>query len=132
METLLPLATPPGRQSAQRVPGGQSQIRRPQRSPFALRPILRCDLCGLRMQGSRRRSGNYCMCEALRWPELVPQGHPQTVSLPGGRAMDKVLEFLQTRVFRPERAALLAQALATRPLTPRARSCNGCGVTPTS
>jgi site-specific DNA recombinase len=80
--------------------------------PFALRSFLRCDLCQMRMQGHRRRSGNYYQCEARRRPaEFVPDGHPKMVFVREAALMEKVLEFLQRRVFGPDRRQLLLEAL---------------------
>ena len=70
----------------------------PHAEPFALRSFLRCDLCQLRMQVHRRRSGNYYQCEARRRPaEFVPEGHPKMVFVREAPLMEKVLEFLQTQ-----------------------------------
>ena len=79
---------------------------------FALRSFLRCGICQLRMQGHRRRTGNYYVCETRRRPlELVPQGHPKTVFVREAPVLDKVIDFLQNRVFGPDRVHLLAQLL---------------------
>jgi len=65
------------------------------------------------MQGHRRRSVNYYQCAARRRPaEFVPEAHPKMVFVREAPLMEKVLEFLQTRVFGPERRELLLEALS--------------------
>ncbi|MQB02324.1 MAG: hypothetical protein GEU78_19205, partial [Actinobacteria bacterium] len=83
---------------------------------YALRSFLHCGICGLRMHGNvrRGRDGAYYTCELnRRQASLVPGEHPRTVYLREDRAGEKVVEFLSTHVFGPERVDVLREALAT-------------------
>lgn len=79
---------------------------------YALRSFLRCGICGLRMHGRHRRYSRYYVCETnRRQPGLVSADHPKQVYLGEKRAAQKVVEFLQTHLFGPERLQLLRRAL---------------------
>jgi site-specific DNA recombinase len=82
---------------------------------YVLRSFLRCGICGLRMHGNvrRGRSVAYYTCELnRRQASLVPDGHPRAVYLREDKAGEKVVEFLTTHVFGPERVAALRASLA--------------------
>lgn len=93
---------------------------------YVLRSFLRCGICGLRMHGKMRRGRNspYYTCELnRRQSSLVPEHHPRAVYLREDKAGDKVIEFLNTHVFGPDRIELLRAALAdTGPETDSARA----------
>ena len=83
---------------------------------YVLRSFLRCGICGLRMHGNvrRGRNGAYYTCELnRRQASLVPEEHPRTVYLREDKAGEKVVEFLSTHVFGPERVDALRRSLAT-------------------
>jgi len=70
------------------------------------------EVCGLRMHGGHRRRSIYYVCEEYRRPaDLRLQDHPRTVYLREDVAVSKVVEFLQTHVFGPQRRELLRRAL---------------------
>ena len=80
-----------------------------------LRSFLRCGLCGLRMHGNVRkgRNGAYYTCELnRRQSSLVPEDHPRAVYLREDKAGEKVVEFLTTQVFGPDRLTALSASLA--------------------
>ncbi len=82
---------------------------------YVLRSFLRCGLCGLRMHGNvrRGRNGAYYTCELnRRQASLVPENHPRTVYLREDKAGAKVVEFLTTHVFEPDRVEALRASLA--------------------
>ena len=82
---------------------------------YVLRSFLRCGLCGLRMHGNvrRGRNGAYYTCELnRRQSSLVSEGHPRAVYLREDKAGEKVVEFLTTHVFGPERVDALRASLA--------------------
>jgi site-specific DNA recombinase len=82
---------------------------------YVLRSFLRCGLCGLRMHGNvrRGRNGAYYTCELnRRQSSLVPEDHPRAVYLREDKAGEKVVEFLTTRVFGPDRVEALRASLA--------------------
>ena len=82
---------------------------------YVLRSFLRCGICGLRMHGKvrRGRSSAYYTCEiSRRQSALVPEGHPRTVCLREDKAGEKVVEFLTTHLFGPERVEALRKSLA--------------------
>ena len=80
---------------------------------YLLRSFVRCGLCGLRMHGKNRRGISYYVCDSLRRPAgLVPENHPPSVYLREDKGGQKVIAFLTERVFGPERAPLLREALA--------------------
>jgi len=83
---------------------------------YVLRSFLHCGICGLRMHGNvrRGRDGAYYKCELnRRQASLVPEDHPRTVYLREDGAGEKVVEFLSTHAFGPERVDALRDALAT-------------------
>jgi Recombinase zinc beta ribbon domain len=80
-----------------------------------LRSFLKCGVCGLRMHGNvrRGRKGAYYTCALnRRQSSLVPEDHPRAVYLREDKAGEKVVEFLTTRVFGPERIEALRASLA--------------------
>jgi site-specific DNA recombinase len=82
---------------------------------YVLRSFLKCALCGLRMHGKVRRGRNsaYYTCEInRRHSRLVPENHPRMVYLREDRAGEKVVEFLSTHVFGPDRVEALKKSLA--------------------
>lgn len=84
---------------------------------YLLRSLLRCGVCGLRMHGDHRRRSTYYVCEEYRRPAgMRLREHPRTVYLREDVAVERVVEFLRTHVFGPERAELLRRELeATDP-----------------
>ncbi len=82
---------------------------------YVLRSFLKCALCGLRMHGKMRRGRNtaYYTCEInRRHSGLVPEDHPRMVYLREDKAGEKVVEFLATHVFGPDRIEVLKKCLA--------------------
>ena len=82
---------------------------------YVLRSFLRCGLCGRRMHGNVRRGSNgaYYTCELnRRQSPLVPKDHPRAVYLREDKAGEKVVEFLTTHVFGPDRVEALRASLA--------------------
>ena len=101
------------RDNATKAAEGHEEYRK---HTYVLRSFLRCGICGLRMHGNvrRGRDGAYYTCELnRRQASLVPEEHPRTVYLREDRAGEKVVEFLSTHVFGPERVDALRRALAT-------------------
>jgi site-specific DNA recombinase len=81
---------------------------------YVLRSFLKCALCGLRMHGKFRRGRNsaYYTCEvSRRHSGLVPEDHPRMVYLREDKAGEKVVEFLGTHVFGPDRIEALKESL---------------------
>jgi DNA invertase Pin-like site-specific DNA recombinase len=81
---------------------------------YVLRSFLKCALCGLRMHGKRRRGRNYAYytCEvSRRHSGLVPEDHPRMVYLREDKAGEKVVEFLATHLFGPDRVEALRKSL---------------------
>ena len=81
---------------------------------YVLRSFLRCGLCGLRMHGKIRRGRNSAdyTCEInRRHSGLVPEDHPRMVYLREDKAGEKVVEFLGTHVFGPDRVEVLKKSL---------------------
>ena len=82
---------------------------------YVLRSFLRCGLCGLRMHGKvrRGRKSAYYTCEInRRQGALVPEDHPRMVYLREDQAGEKVVEFLSTHLFGPDRIEALRASLA--------------------
>jgi site-specific DNA recombinase len=83
---------------------------------YVLRSFLRCGICGLRMHGKIRRGRNtaYYTCEInRRHSGLVPEDHPRMVYLREDKAGEKVVEFLATHLFGPDRIKALKRSLAS-------------------
>ena len=82
---------------------------------YVLRSFLKCALCGLRMHGKLRRGRKsaYYTCEInRRHSGLVPDNHPRMVYLREDKAGEKVVEFLTTHLFGPDRIDALKESLA--------------------
>jgi hypothetical protein len=82
---------------------------------YVLRSFLRCGVCGLRMHGKMRRGHNYAYytCEVNRRQSgLVPDDHPRMVYMREDKAGEKVVEFLATHLFGPDRIETLSKSLA--------------------
>jgi site-specific DNA recombinase len=82
---------------------------------YVLRSFLRCGLCGLRMHGKVRsgRNGAYYTCELnRRHSGLVPEDHPRMVYLREDKAGEKMIQFLTTHLFGPDRIEALKESLA--------------------
>jgi site-specific DNA recombinase len=79
---------------------------------YLLRSFLRCGACGLRMHGRERHGVSYYACEtSRRQAPLVAPEHPKMVYVREDRAVERVIEFLQTHLFGPGRREGLARAL---------------------
>ncbi|MBW3587901.1 MAG: recombinase family protein [Actinobacteria bacterium] len=88
--------------------GAQREVR----PALMLRSFITCAICGLRMQGHRNRGSHYYACEAhRRKAKLLPSGHPKTVYLNETKAIEKVLEFLNTFVFGEDRRERVTELL---------------------
>jgi hypothetical protein len=100
------------RDNVTKAKGGHEDYRK---HTYVLRSLLHCGLCGLRMHGNVRkgRNGAYYTCELnRRQSSLVPEGHPRAVYLREDKAGEKIVEFLTTHVFGPERIEALRASLA--------------------
>jgi site-specific DNA recombinase len=82
---------------------------------YVLRSFLRCGICGLRMHGKVKRGRNfaYYSCDINRRQSgAVPEDHPRAVYLREDKAGEKVVEFLSSHVFGPDRIAALKKSLS--------------------
>lgn len=74
-----------------------------------LRSFVRCGICDLRMQGHRNRGSHYYSCEPHRRAAgLIPDGHPP---LSEAKAVEKIVYFLNSHIFGPDRIPCLAELL---------------------
>jgi DNA invertase Pin-like site-specific DNA recombinase len=84
------------------------------RRSYELRSRIRCRLCKRRMHGTTRTAGTYYICphdvSDPRHAAAVPN-HPKTITLREDHAITLIKEFFATRVFGPDRAAMLAENL---------------------
>ena len=107
-----PTSTPPRKH---RLPTRTRRTRRAGRV-YVLRGRVRCSLCGRRMEGTHQKGSNYyrCRVNANRGISAARgAGHPGALQIKEETVLEAVLEFMDRRLFGPER--LRAPPRRTRP-----------------
>ncbi|MEU3962941.1 recombinase family protein [Streptomyces buecherae] len=100
-------AVAPERERSRSAPGPNTTHRHAR--TYALRSFLFCAICERRMFGKTRREQSFYACAPK--PGYAPSGHPKSLWIRETRLLEPLHEFFATRVFGPERRAMLATAL---------------------
>jgi len=82
---------------------------------YVLRGRVRCALCGRRMEGTHQKGSNYyrCRVNTIRGNSAARvAGHPGALQIKEDIVLDAVLEFMDRRLFGPERLERLREELA--------------------
>jgi site-specific DNA recombinase len=82
---------------------------------YVLRGRVLCALCGRRMEGTHQKGSNYyrCRVSATRGNSAARvAGHPGALQIKEDTVLDAVLEFMDRRLFGPERLERLREELA--------------------
>jgi site-specific DNA recombinase len=83
---------------------------------YVLRGRVRCALCGRRMEGTHQKGSNYyrCRVNATRGAGAARDtAHPGALQIKENTVLDAVLEFMDRRLFGPERLEHLREELAS-------------------
>ncbi len=82
---------------------------------YPLRGRVHCSLCDRRMEGSHQKGKNWYRCRFVwnRGAVAADQaGHPRTLGIKEEVILDQLLDFMQRRIFGPDRLRLLRHDLA--------------------
>jgi DNA invertase Pin-like site-specific DNA recombinase len=93
--------------------GGDTKEPRP-RTVYLYRGLVRCGLCGQRLNGNKHRSGRrYYVCYPRKGRSMFgTEGHPKSLYLAEPVLHATVIDYLATAIFGPDRAAYWHDALA--------------------
>ncbi len=83
---------------------------------YLLRGRVRCAMCGRRMEGTHQKGSNYyrCRVSATRGASAARDtAHPGALQIKENTVLDAVLEFMDRRLFGPERLEHLREELAS-------------------
>ena len=81
---------------------------------YPLRGRLRCGLCGRRMEGSHQKGANWYRCQFVNRRGLAAAdaaGHPRVLGIKEDTILDALFDFLNRRLFGPQRLQLLRDDL---------------------
>ena len=114
--------------------GTDANTHRQTRRTYVLRSRVRCRSCKRRMSGITRTSARYwaegpdysntyytCSHDPDDPRHTAPEGHPRTISVREDHLLPAIHDFFATRVFGPDRAALLAADLPASAADDQAR-----------